>query len=125
MAAYGLEALGFIVLLNATTLPTIYLFVVLYGAGFGLMHPIQSTWTGRLFGRKAYGSITGTMIAIALPVTVVGPIYVGWIYDVTGSYAQVYLQNIAFILVAIAVVELFLTPPKHKPPTVTDIGKLV
>jgi MFS family permease len=125
MAAYGLEALGFIVLLNATTLPTIYLFVLLYGAGFGLMHPIQSTWIGRLFGRKAYGSITGTMIAIALPVTVVGPIYVGWIYDVTGSYAQVYLQNIVFIIIAIAVVGLFLTPPKHKPPTVTDIGKLV
>lgn len=125
MVAYGLEVLGFIVLLNATTLPMIYLFVVFYGAGFGLMHPIQAPWIGRLFGRKAFSSINGIMAAIGLPVSVVGPIYVGWVYDVTGSYSQIYVQNIVLILTAIIIVGLFLKPPKRKPPAVSDIDRLV
>ncbi|MDO8637853.1 MAG: hypothetical protein Q7R34_16735, partial [Dehalococcoidia bacterium] len=100
-----------------------YVWFVLYGLGMGIGNIMPTLIRGRYFGRKAFGSLMGLSSLISTPVGVLAPIYVGWIYDSTGSYMS------AFMLFAIAlalsgVFISFARPPK--PPTqISDVSKIV
>ncbi|MBA7674512.1 L-lactate transporter [subsurface metagenome] len=121
--AYLLQAVGFIVFLLNQTIPMIYVFLILYGiglgGGIGLMFPMRA----RYFGRKAFGSISGSQMLFTMPAGIAAPIYVGWVYDTTGSYISAF-TIIAALLVFSAVVVCFVLPPKP-PAEVGDISKIV
>lgn len=103
---------GLFIFLIAKDLSQVYLFVVVYGTGFGMNAVSTPQIRGRFFGRKAIGTIAGTMMTILLPVGTLVPIYIGWMYDSTGSYTTVMWQ--AIILSCIGIVSLFfLNPPKR------------
>ena len=111
-----------IFLLNQTTI-IIYVWFILWGIGFGANLAIGTTVTVRYFGRKALGSIEGSYGLFMLPMGVIAPLYVGWLYDTTGSY------TIAFIVLAISMTVTgalfpFIKPPKP-PAKVTDIRKIM
>lgn len=70
--------------------------VWLYGLALGLAvamgtAPLNWALIGDLFGRRSYPSLRGLMGIGYGTMTFLSPIYAGWIYDVTGSYALVLL----------------------------------
>ena len=86
-----LQVVGIGIYLIFQNLPGIYVLLACHGLSSGAVTPLVIIIIGRYFGRKAFGSILGTMIALLSPVGLLAPVYYGWIFDTTESY------NIAFI----------------------------
>jgi len=121
--AYSLQAAGFAIFLMNQTEAMIYVWFILYGigmgAGFGLMAPMRA----RYFGRKAFGSIGGSSRLFMAPVGMAAPIYLGWVYDTTGSYISAFTLLAALVAFS-AILSLFILPPK-KPARITDIRNII
>ena len=110
-----------IFLLNQT-LATIYIWFILYGIGMGLGNTVNLLMRARYFGRKAFGSIAGVSRMIMTPIGIVAPIYVGWVYDTSGSYIPAFTL-FAALLTLFTVLLSFARPPKP-PARVTDIRRI-
>ena len=92
----ALMAIGCFILASAQTVGFIILFLIVYAPAYGggstLMHALR----GDYFGRRYYATITGFMDLIQMFGLVLGPIFAGWVFDVSGDY------RLAFITFAIA-----------------------
>lgn len=120
---YFLQAVSFAVFLLNQTITMIYVWLILYRIGMGLSGAMNTVMRSRYFGRKAYGSIQGSLILFTTPFGIAAPIYTGWVYDTTGSYITTF--TIFGVLLAFsAVVMSFIIPPKP-PAEVTDVRKIV
>ena len=64
----------------------VYVLLTLYGIGSGPTRPLLIIMRSRYFGRKAYGAIEGTALLFEFPITLLAPVYAGWIHDKTGNY---------------------------------------
>jgi len=122
-AAYLLQAVGFGIFLLYQTMPTIYIWFVLYGIGMGAGMTTNSLVRARYFGRKAFGSIHGVSMMLMTPVGVVAPIYAGWVYDTTGSYITAF--NLFTVLLAVSALLLPFARPPKPPARITDIRRIV
>jgi MFS family permease len=112
VAAYSLQAIGMVVLINANSLEWVYVFTVLCGFGGGVAWTSRALLRARFFGRKAFATVFGTITLISLPATIVSPIYVGWVYDVTNSYVNAFTQSLVLLIITI-ILFLFLKPPQR------------
>ena len=119
-----LNAMGIYFLMMATSLSTVFLFTILYGLGLGLSTGSGTPIRGRFFGRKAFSTIQGAGALITLPVNIVAPIYIGWVYDVTGSYSTVFTQAVVMLATSV-VVYWFYDPPDRKPDVVSSVDKFM
>jgi MFS family permease len=82
-------AVGLAILAAGTNTATVWLFVIVYGAGRGMSTLLRATLVGDLFGARHYGSIAG---ALALPSTVAlaaAPVLAGVLYEQLGGYRPV------------------------------------
>jgi sugar phosphate permease len=109
--AFIIQTLSFVALLLSQSTAMLYFFLVLFGLGTGAVTPLGITMRGRYFGRKAYGSIQGTSQMFAAPISILGPIYTGWVYDVYGSYMPAFILFGALAALT-AVLMFFVRPPK-------------
>jgi MFS family permease len=103
------------VALAFTTQDTVFLvapFLVLYGIGFGIPVPLRSTLTADYFGVNSMGTIQGILQFLTTVGGVAGPLLVGWLVDVTGSYRWPFL---VLAVAAFAAIPLMLTLPQIKP----------
>jgi cyanate permease len=66
----------------------------------------------RYFGRRAYGAILGSTLAVHVPIALVAPVYIGWIYDRSGSYISVIIAMAVFSAIAGVIVSLVAPPRK-------------
>ena len=121
--AYLLQAVGFAVFLLNQTIPMVYLWFVLYGIGMGVGFAVMAPMRARYFGRKAFGSIAGSSRLFMTPVGIAAPIYLGWVYDTTGSYLSAFTLLGGLVGLA-GVMALFVRPPKQ-PAKITDIRHIV
>jgi len=110
-------------LLNQTT-AMIYIWFILYGIGMGLRMAPDSVLRARYFGRKAYGSIRGLSALLMTPVGILAPVYVGWVYDTTGSYMTAFTLLVIILTVAGICFILFIKRPKP-PATIRGIREIV
>jgi MFS family permease len=124
VVALTFRCLGIFVLIYAKSLPLIFLFNVFYGIGHGLATGISGPIRARYFGRKGYATVSGIAALFTLPSDLFAPIYVGWLYDTTGSYTQAYQQAVMLLLGGIATM-FFANPPKDKPEVVSDVSKFI
>lgn len=124
VVANSLRCLGIFVLIYADSLPLIFLFSLFYGIGHGLATGVSGPIRGRYFGRKSYASVSGVAAMINIPTDIFAPIYVGWMYDTTGSYIVAYQQAVAMLCVGILAM-FFANPPKKKPEAVSDVEKFL
>ncbi len=118
-----LQAVGVTIFLLNQTVAMVYPFLIIYYIGHGGIVTLMQLIGGRYFGRKAFGSIRGSMTMFIMPFGILGPIYAGWIYDTTGSYITAFI-TIAIALVFAAAIRFFTRPPKP-PAEVGDISKIV
>lgn len=109
-AAFLLQALGIAAFLIKPGIPTIYVFLILYGFGTGAAPTLAVLIRGRFFGRKAYGSISGVSSFIMGPVGIISPIYAGWVYDTTRSYVTAFIVFGSLAALA-ALLVCFVRPP--------------
>lgn len=109
--AYLLQALGFGLFLFHQTEAMIYAWFVIYGLGMGIGFSLMLPLRVRYFGRKSIGSIMGIGRTLSLPVGILAPIWVGWMYDNTGSYIFAF-TIVAGLLAFSGVLAAFILPPK-------------
>jgi len=92
-----LEGLG-ILLIAATTTPWMLVpALLLFAPPFGGLIPIRPAVQAEVFGVESIGTIQGLTNTVATFGGFVGPLLVGWLVDVTGSY------QIGFAIVGICV----------------------
>ena len=90
----ALQSLSVVLLLLAHDKGTLFLFAVLWGAGFGGRTPVTTAMRGLYFGRRAFAAIVGISIVPMNLLLFVAPPFAGYMRDATGNY------NISFLIVA-------------------------
>ena len=109
------QAAGLVVLVLAPSLEWIILYVVMYGVGYGAFSPLRASVMAEHFGRRAYGSITA---AQGIPMAIcagLGPLAVGWLYDMLHHYeAAFWLCAVAFLFAAIGIAIVRQPEPSEK-----------
>ncbi len=71
---------------TATTILLAMPFVALFGIGFGSVIPTRGTLGSMMFGNRSLGSIVGMLQGGSVAAGVLGPIFMAWVFDVTGDY---------------------------------------
>ena len=117
------QALGIIAFLSNQTIVMVYVFLILYGFGSGASTPLRLTMGGRYFGRKAFTSIQGSTMMLVAPISLLAPVYTGWVYDTTGSYITAF--TIFAALAAFATFLVCLVRPPKPPAEVGDVHKFM
>ena len=97
-----LQGIGIFIftLVNASTLPLLYLFVVVYGLGYGGAIPLSVALRADLFGRTNYATISGITMPLTMIGTVSAPLFAGYLYDTTQSYSLAFYIFIVMILLS-------------------------
>ena len=95
-----LQGIGIFIFINASTLPTLYLFVIVYGLGYGGAIPLTVALRADLFGRTNYATISGITMPLTMIGTVTAPLFAGYLYDTTQSYALAFYVFIALIVLS-------------------------
>ena len=94
-------------------------FLLTYGPAYGGPIPLRPAMIGEYFGRKSFGAIQGLMMTITVVGGIIGPIFAGWICDLTGSY------HLAFLLLAftsLAGIPVILAAKRPAPPAGSQPG---
>jgi len=73
-------------LIFTTELWEFYISAVLFGLGYGALVAVVSPLVAEFFGLKAHGTILGTVTFIITLGGAIGPVLMGRVFDVTGSY---------------------------------------
>jgi len=58
------------------------------------------------------------------PVGVAAPVYLGWVYDTTGSYLTGFILIAGLLVLAAVVAASFILPPKP-PAQITDVRRIM
>lgn len=93
------------------TIAGVYVFLILWGFGSGAYIPLDLIIRSRFFGRETFGRQQGLSSMISAPFTLFAPIYTGWMYDTTGSYATPF-TIFAFLTVMSALIICMASPPE-------------
>ena len=110
IATILLQTVGIYILMTATSMAQVWLFVVVYGISYGGAIPVYMAIVGEYFGRKNYATIRRYNQLFHIPTTVTGPIFAGWIYDTTGSYTIAFTSFIVAMLVSVGFIFLARRP---------------
>jgi MFS family permease len=111
MMGAGLQAAAFVILLQTTSLAMLYLYAAVVGIAAGGLTPIVPGLVADYFGRRHFGAIYGAVEMVTTLGQMVGPVYGGWIYDVSKSYDSAFLSGIVIAL--LAVVLIYVVPKAH------------
>jgi MFS family permease len=84
--SYILMGTGVFVLEYAQTMPLVYLYIALFGVGFGGTVPLSPSLQAEYFGRKAFGKIQGATTPLVMIAGTTGPLMAGYLFDKTGAY---------------------------------------
>ena len=104
MICYAMVSAGTLVLMVARTMPVTFLFIILFGIGFGGTIPLDPAIRAEYFGRAAFAKIQGFMSPLIMLSGAVGPILAGYVFDLSGSYRSSFFITalIAFAAVGCA-----------------------
>ena len=108
VVCYTMVSLGVLALMITGTMAMAYLFILLFGIGFGGTIPLDPAIRADYFGRKAFAKIQGIMSPILMISSAVGPVLAGHLFDISGSYRSSFLFTalIAFVAVVASNVSL-------------------
>jgi len=119
LGSFLLQVIGLGTYLWYQNLPAVYVLLACHGLSSGAVTPLVIVMIGRYFGRKSFGSILGTVIAVLAPMGLLSPVYYGWIFDTEGNYNIAFITALVFAAVA-ALLMFFVRSPK---PPVDETGR--
>ena len=111
VVAFLLQVIGISSFLLSRSIISVYVLLICHGLSSGAMTPLIILILGRYFGRKAFGSILGTMIAFLAPMGLFSPVYYGWIFDNSSSYDIAFITALVLAVIA-AFTTFFIRAPK-------------
>ncbi len=85
-AIFLLQALALVALMALHSTLAVVVFVVLFGIGFGAITPARASLVAELYGRKEYGTISGTMMLFVTIARSLAPVGAGLMYTAFGRY---------------------------------------
>jgi len=95
-----LQGLGIYIFINASTPALLYLFVIVYGLGYGGAIPLTFALRADLFGRKNYATISGITMTVTMVGTVSAPLFAGYLYDISHSYSLAFYIFMVIIILS-------------------------
>ena len=105
--------LGIVSLMNARSIIFVHLYAVLTGVGFGGMIVILPHMMAEYVGRKHFAQVVGWTTPIVAVAGAVSPVFAGYLFDVTGSYAWPF-GIAAALLFACGLLSFFISPLKAR-----------
>lgn len=109
---YTLVAVSIPLLFFANTPGVIYIFAITFGIALGGDYMIIPLMAAELFGVRVMGRVMGIILTGDGLGEALAPLMVGWLRDVTGSYAKGFSALI--ILAVIGIIAVLFTPKKVK-----------
>ena len=103
-AAFACQLIGTVIFANTRTPLHLVGFIFFWGVGFGASIPIRFALLADYFGRTHFGSVMGIMMTVSTIFGVVGPVFVGWMFDVRGNYRDPFMILSLTVLIAIPLV---------------------
>ncbi|MEE2804466.1 MAG: MFS transporter [Pseudomonadota bacterium] len=92
----GVHAAGLLLLAYAQNIAMVVCFAVLHGIAWGVRGPLMQALRADYFGTASFGTIMGWSSLVVMIGMSVGPIFAGWMADLTGTY------TLGFNLLALA-----------------------
>jgi len=117
-----LQAIGILIFIHAKTISLLYMFVLIYGTGYGGAIPLSIALRADLFGRKHYATIAGFTMTLTMIGTVSAPVLAGRLYDLTHSYDLAFYTFIVFILLSGTLFLLIPKPVKKSTEAVLNVS---
>ncbi len=99
-----------IILLNANSMPMVFLFAAVYGTSVAGLAVSQAIIFPNYFGRDNVGTIRGFVMPMSMPAGALGPFLVSVAFDTMGTYFTAFTV-LTFLMLASAVVMLLVKPP--------------
>ncbi len=110
-----LQGIGIFIIANATGLAYVWPFLLFYGLGYGGAIPLTQALRADLFGRKVFATVGGLIMPFTTLGGVLGPIFAGYVYDVTDSYRVAFYTFVVLILLS-GLTFLFVRQPQQAEP---------
>lgn len=108
--AFGMMSAGIVCFAAAQSLGSwvLYVFLLLFGVGYGGVTALRPALTREYFGRERFGSIFGLIVGINALGGIVAPPVTGWVYDTWGDYQAAWLVlSVLSIVAALLVVTAY------------------
>lgn len=109
MICYTLFTVAFILLTLNTELWLLYLFALVFAAGYGGLSATQPILIAECFGLKSHGTILGICLFAVGIGAATGPLVAGYIFDMTSNYIWAFTCCAILSLLGVALT-LFLKP---------------
>lgn len=90
-AAYGLTGLALLLYASVYEPWQVIYVLPVFALGFGGSIPVRPAFQAEYFGLRAFGAIQGLAFTIATLGGLAGPVFAGWVYDVTESYRPAFM----------------------------------
>jgi MFS family permease len=97
---FAMQALGLIVLVSPQSKAGVWLFVLLFGIGFGSITPARAALVADFYGPAEYGSISGILALITTAARAAAPLGASLLHDWANGYRDVFWVMIAVSVVA-------------------------
>ena len=85
------QAISLVVLALASSYWMLIVFAIFAGIGWGARVPAMQAMRAEYFGGKAFGTIMGFSSLVVMFGMILGPLFAGFVYDVTGSYRGAFM----------------------------------
>jgi MFS family permease len=109
----GLQALGIVLYLWAGPLWTFLALAVVFGVGYGGVMPLFAILTRQYFGDRVMGTMYGAVFGISAIGMGIGSYLGGFVFDLSGSYAGLYV--VSFLLgISAIILGVSLRPPRRR-----------
>jgi len=97
-------------LTGSSSLWMLYLFAIIFGFSYGGLVPPITALIGDIFGMPHIGVILGVLEVGWASGAALGPVFAGYVFDITGNYDFAFSAGMIAMLIATALV-LFVRPP--------------
>jgi MFS family permease len=112
-----LMTLGMFLLIRTTTVTMLFVYALLFGFGYGSMTVLMPFLLADRFGRHILGATYGMLVFFVMAIGgTTGPMITGYIYDLTGSYDNAWLLNLAVLVIVTFLILTLSKPGKEASP---------
>ena len=110
---YVMFSLGALVFGLITELWHLAIFIPLYSLAHGGTAPVRFALLADYFGSKSYGSLVGITMTLTAIFGIIGPVFTGIVFDMTGSYRPAFL-TVGLLMIPTIPITLLVKPPTYK-----------